>query len=584
MTKYFEVTHRNGAARLGKLRFPTPRMTPSFCDDFIHNSGSLWANEQEIPSPPPLDNLLILPHRGVPPGAGNLLEEAFFVKPPDVDCPTAAVISPKMASDLSTDAYILSTAPYSTGSPQKFCNDIIKTRSSTPPDSALYLPGFATPQNLSFLIYMGIDLFDTTRAFLLGLQGKYLLPTGEYLLENLEDLPCNCSTCSVSIDDFTNELCAAHNVGILQNELSLIVHIIKSNNLRDHLEGRVRHNTWLTSALRYLDSQNDYLEQRTPIARKEGFISTTDDSLNRPEIHRFQQRLIKRYETRFKLPLILVPCSAKKPYSKSKSHRFLHQSIRFRGHKVSISSPLGIVPQELELTYPAQHYDTALTGDWSPTEIQRISNLLSQFLKLNNYSKIIAHVPPGGYMDIVKLATTDYGNPIEYTVKDHALSPDSLKNLDGALSEESPYSRHERMLYQAQAIADYQFGKGVGNLLFENCTLKGKFFARRIFDHNNDQIATLLPEYGIFSLTLQGANKLQNSKFGMPTVMINDFVPRGSVLAPGIVSASDTIRPGDEVFVQGPLALAVGRAIMSGPEMEQSSRGVAIDIRHVQKF
>ena len=80
------------------------------------------------------------------------------------------------------------------------------------------------------------------------------------------------------------------------------------------------------------------------------------------------------------------------------------------------------------------------------------------------------------------------------------------------------------------------------------------------------------------------ANKLKNSKFNIPTVTIDNFVPQGRVLAPGVVSAPETIRSGDEVLVQGPLAFAVGRAIMSGPEMQQSSRGVAIDIRHVQKL
>jgi archaeosine synthase len=582
MTKYFEVTHRDGSARLGKLRFPTPLPTPAICDDFLYNSGSLWATEKEIPSSPSIDKLLILPHRGFPSGTEPILEDAFFVEPPDIDSPTAAVISPKTASDLHTDAYILSTTSHSLGPPNKFCNDIIQTKISIPPDSALYLPGIATPQNLSFFVYLGIDLFDTTRAVLSGLQGTYLLPTGDYPLENLDELPCHCPSCSVSIDKFTNEDCATHNINTLKNELSLVTQYVRSNRIRDYLEGQVRHNTWLTAAFRYLDSNSHYLEQRTPVARTEGFISTTEDSLNRIEITRFQERILTRYKNRFTHPLVLVPCSAKKPYSKSKSHRFFHQSIRFRGHKVSISSPLGIIPQELELTYPAQHYDTVVTGNWSSDEINRISKLLSQYIESNSYPNIIAHVPPGGYRDIVELATKNSSIPIEYTVVDHPLSPESLQNLDNALSLVPHYSRRERMLYQAQAIADYQFGNGAGDLLFTDCTLKGKYFARRIFD--TDQIATLLPEYGLFSLTLHGANKLKNSKFNIPTVTIDNFVPQGSVLAPGVVSAPETIRSGDEVLVQGPLAFAVGRAIMSGPEMQQSSRGVAIDIRHVQKL
>jgi archaeosine synthase len=64
-------------------------------------------------------------------------------------------------------------------------------------------------------------------------------------------------------------------------------------------------------------------------------------------------------------------------------------------------------------------------------------------------------------------------------------------------------------------------------------------------------------------------------------VDIEGFVPQGSVLAPGVTGASDAIRVGDEVVVEGPAAFGVGRAAMSGPEMRESSRGIAVDVRHV---
>ncbi|CDK39743.1 PUA domain containing protein [Halorubrum sp. AJ67] len=62
---------------------------------------------------------------------------------------------------------------------------------------------------------------------------------------------------------------------------------------------------------------------------------------------------------------------------------------------------------------------------------------------------------------------------------------------------------------------------------------------------------------------------------------IDAFVPHGSVLAPGVVDADDGIRVGDEVVIEGPKAFAVGRAEMSGPEMAGSTRGVAVQVRHV---
>jgi archaeosine synthase len=66
-------------------------------------------------------------------------------------------------------------------------------------------------------------------------------------------------------------------------------------------------------------------------------------------------------------------------------------------------------------------------------------------------------------------------------------------------------------------------------------------------------------------------------------VGIDGFVPRGSVLAPGITDTVGEIRVGDEVLVRGPQAFGVGRAAMSGPEMESSSRGIAVTVRHVEE-
>ena len=67
-------------------------------------------------------------------------------------------------------------------------------------------------------------------------------------------------------------------------------------------------------------------------------------------------------------------------------------------------------------------------------------------------------------------------------------------------------------------------------------------------------------------------------------VEIGDFVPKGSILAPGVNGANLQIRPGDDVLVKGPKAIAVGKAKMSGMEMAGSTRGMAVELRHVEKI
>jgi archaeosine synthase len=82
-------------------------------------------------------------------------------------------------------------------------------------------------------------------------------------------------------------------------------------------------------------------------------------------------------------------------------------------------------------------------------------------------------------------------------------------------------------------------------------------------------------------LSMHGAKRLE--RLGRYIVRIGDFLPKGSLLAPGVVEADEQIRPGDEVIVVGEKAFGVGKARMSGWEMAASSRGVAVDLRHIKE-
>jgi archaeosine synthase len=93
----------------------------------------------------------------------------------------------------------------------------------------------------------------------------------------------------------------------------------------------------------------------------------------------------------------------------------------------------------------------------------------------------------------------------------------------------------------------------------------------------------MVPQYGLLALTVAGARRWEDSDVATKHVHIDDFVPQGSVLAPGITDADDSIRTGDEVVVTGPSAFGVGRAQMPGPAMVESTRGEAVQVRHVEE-
>ncbi|WP_122089030.1 archaeosine synthase subunit alpha [Halalkalicoccus subterraneus] len=581
MTEYFEVHGRDGAARLGELRLADSLTTPALADDHVEDAGSLWAADRELPEGRE-DRVTILPHRAFPSGTDEEVEDAFSVSQPDVDYPSAAVVSPTTAENHGVDAYVLSTAQGNVGHASALRDEILEIRETIPADTALYLSGVATPRNAALLAYAGVDLLDSHKAVVKGTQGKYLTSDGEQFLEDLEELPCACPACRRSIKEFTREDCAEHNENALRAELATVRERIRAGRLRDYVEGQARHAPWLTSLFREFDDEWSYVEERTPIHRTSEISATSDDTLRRVEIQRFADRVTSRYRNRFDNPLVLVPCSATKPYSESQSHGQFHDAIQYRAHLVSMTSPIGVVPQELETTYPAQHYDTAVTGRWTETEIAFVARVLRRYLDRNDYPRIIAHLPED-YREIIERVEPHIETEIEYTVEDHPTTTDSIANLMRTLDGELKYGKRERQHNTVKAIADYQFGEGAGEELFPDLSIQSRYPKFRAHTTEGEQLAAMVPQYGTLALTLAGARRWLDSDVPTKRVEIDGFVPHGNVLAPGILDADPAIRTGDEVVVEGPKAFAVGRAEMFGREMTESTRGVAVDVRHVEE-
>jgi len=582
VTDHFEVHARDAAARRGELRLSEPLGTPALVDDVLEDAGSRWHEAREVPEGDE-SSLTVLPHRSLPPGTEEPVAEAFAPEYPDVGFPSAAVVSPATAADHGTDAYVLAGAPGYVGHAEAFVDGVVAVREAVPDDTALYLSGVATPANAATLVYAGVDLLDEKRARARGLEGFYLTTDGEAFLEDLDELPCACAACRGPVAAFSRADCADHNANALRAELARVRRRIDEGRLRDYVEGQARHGAWLTATMRRLDDQYGYLEERTPVYRRNELLAATDDALRRVEIQRFADRVTSRYRPRLDAPLVLLPCSARKPYSESQSHEQFSRAIGYRGHVVSMTSPIGVVPNELETTYPAQHYDSVVTGRWTETEIEFVASVLERYLRRAGYDRHVAHVPPEGYREICERVEASTGVEFEYTVVDHPTTDESLANLDAALEGRDSYYKSEREAATVRAIADFQFGPGAGDEVFgPGARTEGRYPKLRVTE-DGEQLATMVPQYGTLSLTLAGARRWRDSDATTRRVEIDGFVPSGSVLAPGVLDADPEIRPGDEVLVEGPAAVAVGRAACHGDAMVEASRGVAVDVRHCEE-
>ncbi|MFW9844784.1 MAG: DUF5591 domain-containing protein [Candidatus Thorarchaeota archaeon] len=293
--------------------------------------------------------------------------------------------------------------------------------------------------------------------------------------------------------------------------------------------------------------------------------------------------------------ILLLPCSAKKPYSDSKSHRRYLETIESALGKtmgnvaqVILTSPLGIVPRELERIFPAANYDIPVTGDWDAEETELGAEALITYLnKMDSDATIVAHVS-GGYLGIVKAAESEVSQSIIYsTPEGSAGSWESRQALHETLVDlrrvlelkDTPPKQLEEIM---RATADFQFGSGAGKLLIpENAKLGGKPYRQIVCRIEKEQVCSFIASSGTISLTLSGAKLLAPLKRYWVRLDVSQ-VKGGSIFAVGINEADSEIRPGDEVIVinKDNEVIAVGKSEMSGREMCELSRGRAVSLRH----
>ncbi len=624
MTQYFEIEQRDGAARIGKLMLSPEIRTPCILSTAelgnlekpgpVVDAGSLWGvdsltelDEQvkRIREKAGKGTLIILPHQAYPPSISADSREKTRIFPASDDekisGPTGSLL--RMGGEvLESDLYVMEGAGTLENNPRKFLETVLALKNRILPDTALYTPNLALPENVAMLAYFGIDILDDTRTEIAAYSDIYLTASGSFYLDSLTEFPCRCRACASASPAEIRSLpkaerakfLTAHNRDSLEAELSLVRERVRAGTLREYVEGQCRIKPWLTALLRLGDFEYSYLEERVPAFRQNQLLADTSEALSRIEVVRFAQRVQERYTPPNLDILLLLPCAARKPYSTSQSHqKFILTLGKYRKfvHEVILTSPLGTVPRELELTYPAAHYDTAVTGHWDEEEKSWVSGCLEAYLSKYRYKTVVAHVE-GAYREICERVADKLGIKIIYTARDSLVSMESLSNLKGVIeslctaedfSKKSLNAEQEKKNF-LRAIAEYQFGEASSHLFSEeagNLVVKGRFPKYQLFV-GKKQLATLVPQYGTLALSLEGAEMMLNN--GKYVVKIDNFVPRGSILAPGVIQADPQIRPNDEVIVLGERALCVGRALMSGNEMVESSRGVAVDTRHVKKL
>ena len=210
------------------------------------------------------------------------------------------------------------------------------------------------------------------------------------------------------------------------------------------------------------------------------------------------------------------------------------------------------------------------TGSWSQDEIDEAGKLIRKYTEGKT---IIANLS-GGYLECCQQHVDEFINVCE---DGRPTSPDSLYNLRMELKNHQRVNRREKTLHELRSIAMYQFGEKAYDFIPDNVKTKGMYHKRILSD--GKQLALLNKAHGLFRLNLPGGEILKDLDINI--VNIDFDLETNTVFAPGIQKADHNIIPNDEVVVvKDDEVVGVGKAILTGREMEECNNGIGVKIKH----
>ena len=443
-------------------------------------------------------------------------------------------------------------------------DQVIKLREAAGYNRLIAMFGIADPSMLALLVYMGVDILDDSVPAASGLSGIRTIPEGEIQAsgdvseDNRKEMVIECA----KVRDF-----------------------IEGGRLRELVDQRSSSSPVSVAVLRLFDDIGYRYQEESADDVGRRFSCNTTQSLRRPDVLKYRRQILERYEKpAHKRVLVLLPCSAKKPYHASKTHKIFGTAVHASNyetvvHEVIVTSPLGAVPRELDSFYPANSYDIPVTGEWKCEEKRFIKELVGHIIS-QGYDTVISHL--GEDTELVRDLCP---NMIETVVGDE-VSPVSISNLEKALRDATKgmelgnYYQDRREC--VKSILRFQFGKDAADKIMDDDTYAiGKYPYWKLL-RNKVQLGMISEERGMFSLTLDGAQILADC--GCNIVEMMDFELKGNLFAVGVIKADPSIRIGDEaVVLNNGRVVGVGVAMMSGREMTDLKRGIAVKIRHKVK-
>ncbi len=554
----------------------------------VRTPGLLWP-DTTFASPPAWVDGVLTGKPGTHPGKVELVSGGTWFYPtgatgPLVVPPTQPAPSTKVqVVPVGDELAIFHDAAGWASNPKVLIPAFIEARREATPGRLLWAPGLGTPEDYALWCYLGVDLFDASPLLLAALRGQALTTDGTM----------DAVSASRAVGDgkpWGEAELLAHNVEAARREIEKIRMAIETGTLRALVERRSASKPASVELLRRFDREHGYLEAAAPHHRTATLPAMTVDALWMPEVESFRRRLRGSYQPPSAPILVLLPCSQKKPYKISRSHRAFQRvldesGIRHLVHEVMITSPLGLVPRELEEVYPAQAYDIPVTGHWLRDEEAIVREQLAAILVKGQYKHVIVHSGQATFDVLRDLLPEE----TRHTCLHHPTRGDDLARLAAELARVKALltegvPRHERKLADLRALLSFQFNEAVAAELTDGAVAHGRMPFVKL-DRANVQVGMTTLDRGVVSLTLDGAQALAKHK--TRRVFIGDFTPKktSTLFAVGVTSADPDVRAGDEVAIvrasDPAKVLGCGVAQMDAASMTHLKRGVAATLRHL---
>ena len=420
------------------------------------------------------------------------------------------------------------------------------------PASLIWTPGISGPDNCALLAWMGVDIFDLARSRQASSLGVLLTETGPREVEPSTDED---ATMESQCETWVQSISATRSA-------------IRDGSLRELAERQSTSSPRSVEHLRRHDNISYHFSKQAGLTSSSVGVGRklrchSYESRNDITIRNWRERVSEYHEppSHQRGTLVLLPCSAKKPYKLSQSHGRFRRSIRNSlVHEVMVTAPLGLVPRELEDLWPAAHYDIPVTGDWDQDELEVIRRMLTRFVERVGYSTVINHSGVDVYLAGSEVIDTRLGET--------AGSRDSLRRLEESIDSTVGGTGDKGQNFNVRleilkSISRFQYGS---DEWLEGCIVRGRPPILTI-SKQDMQMAKWDPRRGRFIFSKYSLSILNELGILKRAELRKDVDLVGDIFPSYLEYHDPLINSGDELLVlQGGNLIGSARAVAPGWE------------------